>query len=176
MTFEERKAYDRGYKDGISDGNISNGTFSKRIKEAYENGLNDAWECAKKIVLSTEEGGIPTDTLQRLFGFGWYNTIKNISAAYAIITLKERLNKEEEPKLSTTDEIKVGDKVRTIKEIDIWDNKLFPIGTIGRVIYVDYDDYDDDKLPYKVEANNDYYWYSRDMLEVVVDEAKESDG
>lgn len=42
-------AYEKGYKDGISDGNINNGLFSEKVTKAYENGLNDAWKCAGRI-------------------------------------------------------------------------------------------------------------------------------
>lgn len=41
--------YAQGYKQGIADGNIADGTLEKKIKKAYQNGLNDAWECAKHI-------------------------------------------------------------------------------------------------------------------------------
>ena len=67
---------------------------------------------------------------------------------------------------TNTEEIKVGDKVRTLKDRDVNHNKVFPIGTIGKVTYVD----DDDELPYEVEADNDRLWYSRDMLEVIESE------
>lgn len=66
-------------------------------------------------------------------------------------------------------EIKVGDKVRTLKDRDCHNIKLFPLGTIGEVTEID----NDCVNPYKVEANNDYWWYSRDMLEVVDVEIKE---
>lgn len=68
-------------------------------------------------------------------------------------------------KTDTTDtkKIKIGDKVRTLTTTDNEGNILFPIGTIGEVIYID----DDDELPYGVSANNDYFWYSRDMLTVI---------
>jgi len=38
-------AYSKGYKAGIND----NGILGEKIKEAYQNGLNDAWEFAKQI-------------------------------------------------------------------------------------------------------------------------------
>lgn len=60
-------------------------------------------------------------------------------------------------------EIKIGDTVRTIKDKDEHGYEVFPIGTIGKVTRID-----DDELPYKVEANNDYQFYSRDMLELLI--------
>lgn len=99
MIFEEREAYNKGYKDGISDGNICNGTFRKRIKEAYENGLNDAWECARKIYLNTDENGLSGNELYAIFGERGGYILKEYSASEAIAKIKEY------------DEIKVGDEV-----------------------------------------------------------------
>lgn len=44
-------AYDRGYNKGIADGNINDGTFAEKVSEAYNNGLRDAWNCAREISL-----------------------------------------------------------------------------------------------------------------------------
>lgn len=68
-------------------------------------------------------------------------------------------------------EIKVGDMVRTLKDKDKEGCEVFPIGTIGKVISIR----EDAVLPYQVEANNNWWLYSRDMLEVVDDEVKGSD-
>lgn len=106
MTFEEREAYDKGYKDGISDGNISNGTFAKRVKEAYENGLNTAWECARKIYLNTDENGLSGNALYAIFGEREGYILKEYSASEAIAKIKEY-----EEKQKADAEIKVGDEV-----------------------------------------------------------------
>lgn len=45
------KAYKKGYNKGIADGNINDGTFAKKVSEAYNNGLRDAWNCAREISL-----------------------------------------------------------------------------------------------------------------------------
>ena len=47
-------AYKQGYSNGIKDGNINDGTFSEKVNEAYNNGLNDAWEAARKVASFTE--------------------------------------------------------------------------------------------------------------------------
>lgn len=41
-------AYDKGYKQGIADGNINDGTFAEKVKEAYQNGYKDATEQISK--------------------------------------------------------------------------------------------------------------------------------
>ena len=63
--------------------------------------------------------------------------------------------------------VKVGTKVRTTKDEDYGGEKVFPIGTIGIVERIDKDDY----LPYKIVANNEHWYYSRDMFEVMEDDA-----
>lgn len=59
---------------------------------------------------------------------------------------------------------KVDDVVRTIKEKDCDGCILFPVGTIGTITTVQ----DDGRaLPYGVEANGNFWWYSADMLEPI---------
>ena len=59
-------------------------------------------------------------------------------------------------------EFKVGDVVRTIKERDYTDCPLFPVGTVGTITNIS-----KQNLPYKVEADGDFWWYSADMLELI---------
>lgn len=61
-------------------------------------------------------------------------------------------------------EFKVGDVVRTLKERDPDGCRVFPVGTIG-VISKIMTDFGKD-LPYKVEADGDFWWYSADMFEL----------
>ena len=56
---------------------------------------------------------------------------------------------------------KVGEKVKTLKERDHYGTLLFPVGTIGTITGI----YSDSDLPYKVETEDDYWYYSKDMLE-----------
>lgn len=60
-------------------------------------------------------------------------------------------------------EFKVGDVVRTLKEKDCDGCRVFPVGTIGKItkILTDYGK----ELPYRVEADGDFWWYSADMFE-----------
>lgn len=79
-----RQAYDKGYKRGIKEGNINNGTFAKTVKEAYNNGLNEAWACAIKIV--TMDWSIMDDECGKDFK---YNCFTAYSASEAIAKIKE---------------------------------------------------------------------------------------
>ena len=81
MEYCIQSAFDKGYKKGIADGNINDGTFAEKVQEAYDNGLEDAWEVAKKIVFDTKNGGLPIEVLNNIFG---YYTLTNISNKYTV--------------------------------------------------------------------------------------------
>ncbi len=49
--------YNRGIKDGMEDS-----------EKRYKQGLNDAWECARKIMLGIVKGGIHAADLYEIFG------------------------------------------------------------------------------------------------------------
>lgn len=88
-----REMYKLGYKDGISDGKI-------KIEEAYNNGLNAAWEAARKIVkIEYEEAHDVWDATQIL---------ESYSAVEAIEKIKEY---ESHVPDKDVGEIKVGDEI-----------------------------------------------------------------
>lgn len=60
---------------------------------------------------------------------------------------------------------KVGDKVITLKECDHSGTLLFPVGTIGTITEI----CSGSDLSYKVEAEDDYWYYSEDMIGKVVE-------
>jgi preprotein translocase subunit YajC len=76
--------------------------------KTYEDGLNEAWECAKKIEAPTVEGGLSGRELALIFkdGATLYKVFKNYSAREAVTRIKEY---EEEQKKAA--EIKIGDEV-----------------------------------------------------------------
>lgn len=81
-------AYDKGYKSGLNDGNINDGTFAAKVKEAYNNGLNDAWECARRIY------EMPCDVVCELFPDSNDVIFADITASEAI----EKIRKYDEKK------------------------------------------------------------------------------
>lgn len=98
-------AYYKGYKNGLNDRSINEGTFAAIVKEAYGNGLNDTWECAKKIVTDT---GLNHEELREIFGYTSMDTIfGNFSASEAIAKIKEYENRQKK----SDDEIHIGDEV-----------------------------------------------------------------
>lgn len=75
--------YKVGYEDGLAEG----------IKDTYNKGLNDAWECARKIVLSSTRGGMPLSVIvDEIFDDccnNELNVLANYSASEAIAKIKE---------------------------------------------------------------------------------------
>ena len=73
--------------------------------EAYQAGLNDAWEAARRIVVDTDHGGLALGTLSEIFGTQSYSYImRENTAQEAIDKIKTYDNKR-------SDRIEVGDIV-----------------------------------------------------------------
>lgn len=98
---EIEKAKREGYDDGVTDTIFNTDT--------YIQGLNDAWECARKIVLSSYDGGIPykkfTEVFDNISSVSPYYIFENCSASEVIAKIK----KYEEQ--HTDNEIKLWDEV-----------------------------------------------------------------
>ena len=69
--------------------------------DKYEKGLNDAWECARKIA------NMPYDEEEKVFGSGGWKFIINHTASEAIEKIRAYEQEQEE--------IKVGDEVRNVR-------------------------------------------------------------
>lgn len=88
--------YEQGYKQGIADGNIADGTLEEKIKEAYENGLNDAWSATRKVVLTADDGGVIVTKINDIFNTNPYGVIKGFEPKEVIEKLKEENSYEAE--------------------------------------------------------------------------------
>lgn len=152
-----RAARKEGYNAGFENGNIIDGTFDEKIKEAYENGANDAWKLAKDLTYS-----IKYEYLKRLeiFGNTDVENILDLTGAQALAKLKEYEAKQKEPVF------KVGDRVRTTGERDKDGMELFPVGTIGEVMGIDCDG---DCIVKAYETYAAPYYYPYDALELAND-------
>ena len=80
VNAEKDKIYDearaRGYDEGRARG--------------YQEGLFDAWEAARKIVFSREDGGLFSyEERKAVFGCGNYMALKNYSASEAIEKIRQ---------------------------------------------------------------------------------------
>lgn len=148
-----RAARKEGYNAGFENGNISDGTFDAKIKEAYENGANDAWALAYELEESP---------------FDWHNgvdikDIKQLTGAQALAKLKEYEAKSKESEAKLKEPVfKVGDRVRTLIDKDSTGVKLFPLGTIGEVVDVDGN-------AIEVKAYDEIWYYHVDSLELAND-------
>ena len=98
-----KEGFDDGYKEGQHCGEID-GVMNIQIDEvSYQRGLNDAWECARKIA------SMPTDVTEPLFNqFGLHNIMANVSASEAIAKIK---------KYEENQKVKVGDIVTVLGDI-----------------------------------------------------------
>jgi hypothetical protein len=92
MTHEEYDAleeivggsYNRGYADGLKTGHEGG------YRSSYEKGLEDAWECAKKVVLQYVEGGFKIDVFKKIFGESTYQSVlKKYTASETMQKIKE---------------------------------------------------------------------------------------
>ena len=123
-----------GYVDGT---NNTAKEFEIELKKAKESGLSEAWECAKKLMLSTEDSGIDTEKIKEIFGYSYYYVLKDYSASEAIAKIKEYEERQEkQEKQKKADEIKVGDEVQSCDTryivVRIRDNGTFEaIGACG---------------------------------------------
>ena len=74
--------------------------------EAYQAGLDKAWEIARRIRLNCEDGGIDCDGLRKMFGTAnTYTIIKDNTASEAVAKIKAYDN------VTHSDRIEVGDEV-----------------------------------------------------------------
>jgi len=84
--------------------------YSPKIDEAYQRGLNDAWDAARKIVLSREDGGLfDYEERKAVLGCGNYMALKTFLAPEAIEKIRQYEQKQEK--------IKVGDEVINDEDI-----------------------------------------------------------
>lgn len=96
MTLQTQCAYEKGYKQGYEEGRKECCPEGK----AYENGLNDAWECAKKIVLDESLGGLPVQDFRKAFNSAPFTVVSAVLADYtpqdAIARIKEYEEKQKQ--------------------------------------------------------------------------------
>lgn len=117
-----QKAYKDGYADAKTElGKNTINLVHEERDRAYQQGLDEAWEVAKKIIHSN---GLSLQKLMQIFGTAYFDKVlKENTASEAIAKIKEYEEKQKDTEQEQNTEIKVGDEVK--------DNK---IGYIGIVI------------------------------------------
>lgn len=97
--------YDQGYADGKADTPFTD--TEEAENKAYKHGLEDAWECAKKLCQSVKYGGLE-EHCNEIFEKTPFETfdVFDFTAAEAIAKIKAYEDKQKQDA-----EIKVGDEV-----------------------------------------------------------------
>ena len=115
---------DEAYQKGINDGSLD---VKQRVEGAYQRGLEDAWEAARKIIVDTAHGGIALCTLGEIFGAQSYTYIMCENTAQEAI---DKIKAYEDGKHS--DRIEVGDEVIwTTDNITLIATSTYKVGSIN---------------------------------------------
>ena len=112
-----KAAYLKGYKNGLNEGNINDGTFAAKVKEAYDNGLNDAEKAIKRVLNEPSKGGLYANEMQEIFGTkGIVTVFLNHSISEIVEKIREydERKQQEELKKACDDEIHIGDEIYKI--------------------------------------------------------------
>ena len=100
------------YTDGCYSCNLEelnsdyiNEHYGELQDEAYQAGLNDAWEAAQKVVCKKTAGGMSLDTLKEIFG------VQSPAAIMQSNTAQQAIDKIKTYEDKHSDRIEVGDEV-----------------------------------------------------------------
>lgn len=84
-----QRGYDKGYADKTNNIEVCNKIVKDIQDEAYQRGLDDSWEAAKKVVLRPEEVGMSVSDLFAILGsISIPDVFRNYSASEVIAKLK----------------------------------------------------------------------------------------
>jgi hypothetical protein len=105
------KSYNEGFGKGVL--HAKNNSINEKVIDStlIADIKNDAWDCLKRIVLDTDDGGLTGEELEQLFGVGNYFNIlldESITGEKAIDTVKAYLDKKVKDKEGVFD---IGDLV-----------------------------------------------------------------
>lgn len=74
--------------------------YTKQVDSGYKKGLEDAWECARKIVLGTDKGGIDVEDLIKIFDVrSAYGILESVSINDAMQKIKEYEQQKQDKKI-----------------------------------------------------------------------------
>ena len=97
-----KEAFDEGYKEGMQ---LS--IDDAKLKEAYQRGLDDAWECARKIDHMSDED------IKNVFGCGFSAVFETIGASECIEKIRQyEQEKEKQEKLKKEQSVTAEDVMR----------------------------------------------------------------
>ena len=82
-----RQAYNNGYETGFEDGKVEGYDKTDIWQDGFYKGLEEAWECAKRLIYPPIDGGMTYDVMEKVFDFhviDTYEVFKTNSAYEAI--------------------------------------------------------------------------------------------
>ena len=88
-----QKGYDKGYADKTNNDEVCKQIAKDIQDEAYQRGLDDAWEVAKKVVLNPDDGGLSILELNEIFNCA---TIQQVFRKYTLSEVIAKLKAYEE--------------------------------------------------------------------------------
>ena len=110
-------AYQRGHENGFIAGHLKAEKSGQSFcEDGYQRGLNDAWECARKICLEDDDGGIPASVINDIFSVCNYrNALMDFSVSEAIEKIRQY--EQEKGKIQVGDEVVIRNKTAVVTEI-----------------------------------------------------------
>ena len=105
------EAYQKGYDKGYADKTNNDEVGKELAKDVYQRGLDDGWEAARKIFVSTTDGGYSMGQIREILGKRSLFCATDVIRQFTINEVIEKLKAYEE-KQKAEDDIKVGDEVR----------------------------------------------------------------
>ena len=94
-----RVAYRTGYERCQKDNSINENTLINHInyESGYNQGVDDAWECVKKLFMTPTHGGMGYNELNRLFGSAQLGEIATQNSIQQIMQKVSAWNEENKP-------------------------------------------------------------------------------
>lgn len=82
--------------------------YSSKVDEAYQRGMEDAWDAARKILFNPDDGGMSAVDVNEVFGENSWTVMKDFSASEVVAKIKEY--EDSKHKIKVGDEVKSGDE------------------------------------------------------------------
>lgn len=142
---------ENGYKQGYEEGkkaveNLSEKITSKDIDDAYNRGLNDAWELVRRIENTPEDGGLTNLQIEQIFGTCY--PPHELYKTFDVEEVKAGIEKFDE-KQKEDAEIKVGDEARdTLNKLGVV-TQVLPDNEVCNVCWMQYNGH-----PYSMPKKN----------------------
>lgn len=105
---------DEAYQKGINDGSLD---VKQRVEGAYQRGLEDAWEAARKIFGDVDSGGLTLNVLNEVFGTKGYSFILQENTAQEAITKLKAYEDKQKDRIEVGDEVKWNSDVIVITRV-----------------------------------------------------------